>query len=71
MPLSLLPLSMFHNTGTAQFGFRYILDLIVPLMMLLAVKVEARVPRLLIVLILFSIIINEFGASWFIRYLNG
>jgi hypothetical protein len=71
VPLSLLLLSMYQNTGTAQFGYRYILDLIVPLMMLLAVKVEVRVPRLLIALILFSIIINEFGAFWFIRYLNG
>lgn len=69
--LSLLLLSMYHNTGTAQFGYRYILDLIIPLMMLMAVNIKGRIPWYLVVIILMSIIINEFGAFWFIRYLNG
>jgi len=69
--LSLILLAMYHNTGTAQFGYRYILDLIVPLMMLMAVTIKEKIPRLLLLLILLSIVFNEYGAYWFIKYLNG
>lgn len=68
--LSVGILSMYHNTGAFQFGYRYVLDFMVPLIMLLAATLKNKTPRLLMLLILISIIINEYGAWWFIRFIN-
>ena len=68
--LSVGMLSMYHNTGAFQFGYRYVLDFMVPLIMLLAATLKNKTPRLLMLLILISIIINEYSAWWFIRFIN-
>ena len=60
-------LSLYSNTGSAQFGYRYILDFLVPLIAMLAVGMGKKVPWLFIVLVLFSIAINIYGAYWFMN----
>jgi hypothetical protein len=60
-------LSTYHNTGAHQFGYRYILDFLVPLIMLLAVGFGKKIPWHFIVLVLVSIVINLYGAYWFMN----
>ena len=69
--LSIVMLSMYSNSGWAQFGYRYILDFIIPLIILMAVNLKSKIPWYLILLILFSIAMNEFGAYWYINFLGG
>jgi hypothetical protein len=65
--LNFLLLVLYHNTGAHQFGYRYILDAIVPLLALLAAAIGSRVRWLFILLLLFSIAFNLYGAYWFIN----
>lgn len=64
---NLVMLSLYSNTGAHQFGYRYVLDFITPLMLMLAVGVGKRVPWHFILLALFSIVINIYGAYWFMN----
>jgi hypothetical protein len=65
--LNFLLLVLYHNTGAHQFGYRYILDAIVPLIAMLAVALRKKVPWHFILLLLFSIVFNIYGAYWFIN----
>ena len=69
--LSLGMLSLYSSSGQVQFGYRYILDLIIPVMILMAVSLNRKIPWLLLLLILLSIAINEYGAFWIIKYIGG
>lgn len=60
-------LVMYHNTGAHQFGYRYILDAILPLWVLLAVSLKGKITWHYILLLLFSIAFNIYGAFWFIN----
>jgi hypothetical protein len=60
-------LIFYHNTGAHQFGYRYILDAIVPLLALLAVALDKKIPWHFILLLLVSIVINLYGTYWFIN----
>lgn len=60
-------LSMYHNTGAHQFGYRYILDLQVPLFAMLAVGMKERIPWHFILLVVLSVVINLYGANWFMN----
>jgi hypothetical protein len=60
-------LVLYHNTGAHQFGYRYILDVLVPLMILLAVGLNKRVPWHFILLVIASIVINIYGSNWFMN----
>jgi hypothetical protein len=71
----LAPLLTYYNTGWVQFGYRFSLDFIVPLMTLMALAVnknknkapgEVKSTWLLIVLISASVLINGWGTDWFI-----
>ena len=64
---NIIMLSFYSNTGSAQFGYRYILDFLVPLVAMLAVGLGKRVPWHFIALVLVSIAINIFGAYWFMN----
>ncbi|MGB7873829.1 MAG: hypothetical protein WBL25_05560 [Anaerolineales bacterium] len=64
---NVIMLSTYHNTGAHQFGYRYIMDFLVPLVMLLAVGIGKKVPWHFIVLVLVSIVINLYGAYWFMN----
>ena len=65
--LNFLLLVLYHNTGAHQFGYRYILDAIVPLLAMLAVALGKKIPWHFILLLLFSVVINIYGAYWFIN----
>jgi len=60
-------LSLYHNTGAHQFGYRYILDFLVPLMVLLAVGFKKKTPWLFQMLVIISIAINLYGTHWFMN----
>lgn len=62
----LIFLLLFFGTGWVQFGYRYILD-IIPILILLLAEVIAEVPFLLIIiLVIISILVNLLGSLWFI-----
>jgi hypothetical protein len=65
--LNLVFLSFYSNTGAYQFGYRYLLDFIVPLTALLAVGVGRKTPWHYILLVLISIVINVYGAYWYMN----
>jgi hypothetical protein len=62
---NIILLSFYHNTGAHQFGYRYILDFLIPLIAMLAVGLNRKVPWHFIALVLVSIMINMYGAYWF------
>jgi len=65
--LSVILFSMYSNTGAAQFGYKYILDFIIPMIMLLAVALGRKSSWIFRVLVIISMIINGFGVWWFIH----
>ena len=64
---NIILLSLYSNTGAHQFGYRYILDMLVPLIVLLAVGMNKKIPWHFIVLVLVSVVINMYGADWFMN----
>jgi len=64
--LLLIPLLLYYNTGWFQFGYRFSLDFMVPIMVLLAFAVQERIQIGMQVLILISVAINAWGTRWFI-----
>lgn len=62
---SFVLLVMYHNTGADQFGYRYILDVVIPLIILLGTALGRKIPWHFALLTLVSIAINIYGAFWF------
>ncbi len=62
--LLLIPLLLYYNTGWRQFGYRFSLDFMVPLMILLAVAAGRRMSWLMRMLILLGVLINAWGIVW-------
>jgi hypothetical protein len=67
---TLIPLWFYHNTGSLQFGWRYLFD-VVPLWIILLAAGMQKVTRLKQGLILVSIAINLWGLLWMFEKLNG
>jgi hypothetical protein len=65
--LNFMLLLLYHNTGAHQFGYRYILDAIVPLFALLAAALGKKAPWHFMLLLMISIIFNLYGTYWFIN----
>jgi hypothetical protein len=64
--LSLALLLMYHNNGSVQIAYRYVLDFAIPLMLLLAFAAGERISALLKALIGLSIGVNYYAiVSWF------
>jgi len=64
--LAIIVLSMYSNNGAIQYGYRYMLDFTIPLIILIAYNAGERISTPLKVLIIASIFINFYGAlSWF------
>ena len=61
---TLVPLALYYNTGAWQFGYKYLLDFIVPVMLLLALAAGQRPPRVMRALILVSMAVNLYGVLW-------
>lgn len=65
--LIVLLLLNFWGTGWVQFGYRYLLDAI-PLLILLLAEVISEAPVILaIVLLIISILVNTLGTLWFLN----
>lgn len=60
-------LAMYHNTGSAQFGYRYLLDMIIPLLGLLSTSFQKKIPWHFYILLFLSIVVNIYGTAWFIN----
>ncbi len=67
---TLIPLWLYHNTGSLQFGWRYLFDAAPMWIILLAAGMQ-KVTRLKQGLILVSIAINLWGMLWMFEKLNG
>jgi hypothetical protein len=65
--LNFLLLVLYHNTGAHQFGYRYILDAIIPLLALLAAALGQKIRWHFVLLLLISIAFNIYGTYWFIN----
>ncbi len=64
--LSIALLAMYSNNGAIQYGYRYVMDFIVPVIMIIAFNVGGKVSGLLKTLIVASIGMNYYGIiSWF------
>lgn len=64
--LLLIPLITYFNTGWYQFGYRFSLDFIIPLLVLLAFGLGNKMSRGLKILIVASIVMNLWGTAWFL-----
>ncbi len=62
--LLLIPLLLYYNTGWWQFGYRFSLDFMIPVMVLLALAVRTRVSGSLRVLIGLGVVVNLYGVLW-------
>lgn len=62
---NMILLSLYHNTGAHQFGYRYILDFLIPLIIMLAVGMRKQVAWHFVVIVMLSVLINMYGANWF------
>ena len=62
--LLLIPLLLYYNTGWWQFGYRFSLDFMVPVMVLLAVAVRRRPTWPMRLLILTGVVVNLYGLYW-------
>jgi hypothetical protein len=67
---TLIPLWFYHNTGSLQFGWRYLFDAATMWIILLAAGMQ-KVTRLKQGLILVSIAINLWGLLWMFEKLSG
>lgn len=63
--LSLVPLLLYHNTGYYQFGYRFALDFLVPVVALLAGAAGERLTRAFRSLIVVGLAVNFAGMAWF------
>lgn len=62
--LLLVPLVLYYNTGWRQFGYRFSLDFIMPLLVLLAAAAGRRVTWPLRLLIAAGVVVNAWGLAW-------
>lgn len=63
--LLLVPLLTYYNTGWWQFGYRFSLDFMPVVILLIALGAGVRVSRVLRLLILFGVVMNLWGVTWF------
>lgn len=58
-------LMLYFNTGGLQFGYRFLMDMIIPIIMLLAFAAGERLSLTMKLLILCGILVNYYGILWF------
>jgi hypothetical protein len=62
--LSFVPFLMYYNTGWVQFGYRFSLDLLPPVMLLLALAVSPRSSFTFRAAVVLSVLVNAWGVAW-------
>lgn len=65
LALLLVPLMTYYNTGWWQFGYRFSLDFMTSVLVLLAASAGPRVGRRMRLLILLGVVVNAWGTWWF------
>jgi hypothetical protein len=65
--LLLIPLLTYYNTGWWQFGYRFSLDCMTPLLVLLALRAGSRVAWPMRALIVLGVLVNAWGVLWFLN----
>jgi hypothetical protein len=60
-------LLLYYNTGYSQFGYRFSMDFMLPLICLTALGSGKKVSRWMIGLILFGIVVNFIGMLWYYK----
>jgi hypothetical protein len=68
--LLMIPLLLYFSTGYGQFGYRYSLDFMIPVMILLAIAAGVRVSWPMRILILAGVLINFAGTAWWLGGLS-
>jgi hypothetical protein len=63
--LLLIPLLTYYNTGWWQFGYRFSLDFMPIVILLIALGAGPHVSRVLRLLIVVGVVINLWGVTWF------
>jgi hypothetical protein len=64
--LSIALLAMYSNNGAIQYGYRYVMDFIIPVIMIIASNTGRKVSVYLKSLIIVSVVINYYATiSWF------
>ena len=61
-------LLLYYNTGWVQFGYRFSLDFMTPVLVLLAIGAGQRVSSPMRFLIILSVLVNLWGVWWFNTY---
>ncbi len=61
-------LANYYNTGAWQFGYKYLLDFIVPVMILMGIAAGQRVSWLMRILILIGVGMSIIGISWWFGF---
>lgn len=61
-------LANYYNTGAWQFGYKYLLDFIVPVMILMGIAAGQRVSWLMRILILIGVGMSMIGISWWFGF---
>jgi hypothetical protein len=67
LALVLIPLLTYYNTGWRQFGYRFSLDFMTPVLVLLAVAAERSERLLMHILIILGVLVNAWGV-WCFRF---
>jgi hypothetical protein len=62
--LLMVPLLLYYNTGWWQFGYRFSLDFMTPLLVLLAVAADRQPTWAMRLLIVLGILVNGYGLLW-------
>ncbi len=65
LALLLLPLLLYYNTGWAQFGYRFSLEFMLPVLVLLAHAVHRGTTGFR-TLVLVGVLVNALGAAWWL-----
>jgi hypothetical protein len=66
--LLLIPLITYYNTGFFQFGYRFSLDFMVPIIVLLAIAAGSKVTWPMRVLIVLGVLVNACGVAWWYKH---
>lgn len=56
--------ALYYNSGAVQFGYRFSMDFMPVVVALLAYGFKERLPKLAVLLILYSVLVNYAGVLW-------
>jgi hypothetical protein len=66
--LVLLSVITYYNTGFFQFGYRFSLDFMMPMIVLLAVGAKSKVSWAMRALIIVGVMVNACGVAWWYKH---